>query len=419
MSSFYGKNRNSIFHHGDIFRSGIGNIPYKFGTLIDGTWLDLSDDRVKFQTDVDADRADSAGDTIGLIYDKHTGTIIFGPELITNGTFDTDTTGWTGNNADLSVVSSRLRVKNNSAAKGNASDPYTTIVGKTYRASIDFVKNGVNGSLHIGTTAGGSEVFNGSALTSTQTQVITFIATATTTYIGLVVETTVDNDEADFDNISVKEYAGNPALQATSSKRPIFQVSGTIKSVAFDEVDDLLNVEFQNLGSSCTVATLYPGEVQIDEGQTISGTHALPATEWLQHLVVDQAMTLGQVNKMVNYFSTKSDVNFAVFRNRMQVICNSAVDVFIYDTQKDSDAGAAVALGSIMMIVANAANVKIYDGADPDLPLLKTYDFTGFTVSSCFAAQQYLVVGTEQGVAKLDIDNFEFILDFHSADKGR
>jgi hypothetical protein len=55
------------------------------------------------------------GDPVGMMLDQSQwGGValgaLYGPELVTNGTFDTDTTGWAATTATLSVVSGRLRV---------------------------------------------------------------------------------------------------------------------------------------------------------------------------------------------------------------------------------------------------------------------------------------------------------------------
>lgn len=85
-------------------------------------------------------------------------------------------------------------------------------------------------------------------------------------------------------------------------------------------------------------------------------------------------------------------------------IASTAVDVFVYDTSKDSDGGAwAVSYPTMMVIVAEGTSVKIYDATDNTLPLHTTLDFTGYTVTSLSAVSGILAVGTTTGLATFNL----------------
>lgn len=60
-------------------------------------------------------------------------------ELVSNGTFDTDTTGWGALNVTLSVVGGRMRVTNTGTGNGIAYQALVTEVGATYRVVGDMV----------------------------------------------------------------------------------------------------------------------------------------------------------------------------------------------------------------------------------------------------------------------------------------
>jgi len=124
-------------------------------------------------------------------------------------------------------------------------------------------------------------------------------------------------------------------------------------------------------------------------------------------------------------------------------ISDTAVDVFVYDTRKDSDGGAwrkrtqntswynetlntstrgsRKEFPSVAVIVATNANVKIYDGDDPDLPLWMRFNqstsglgamvgYTSFSIGCVTMLNGMLMVGldaTNQGnVAGLRLINF-------------
>ena len=55
------------------------------------------------------------------------------------------------------------------------------------------------------------------------------------------------------------EFPGNNAVQATSAARPTYQVSSGLKSIKFDEIDDVLVTQFSpDLGAVCTVGVALP-----------------------------------------------------------------------------------------------------------------------------------------------------------------
>lgn len=112
-----------------------------------------------------------------------------GAELVTNGTFATDATGWTAlNGAGLGVASGELTVTNSGATAGGATQAITTVVGKTYVARMDArVGTATPVNLKIGTTSGGAELGSVSTTSGTNAPLmLTFVATGTTTYISCI-----------------------------------------------------------------------------------------------------------------------------------------------------------------------------------------------------------------------------------------
>jgi len=138
--------------------------------------------------------ADTTEETVGV--DEST-------ELVTNGTFDTDTTGWTAyNSAILSVDTNRLKITNGGPAYGAAYQTIPTVVGETYIATCDFdAGTNTTGYLFIGTTVYGSQL--GQSIGSDKLQV-TFVATSTTTYVNVRNHTNTDANYSFYDSISVK-----------------------------------------------------------------------------------------------------------------------------------------------------------------------------------------------------------------------
>ena len=126
-------------------------------------------------------------------------TVTASGELVTNGTFTTDTTGWTASGATLSVVSGAMRVTNSGAAAGYGYQQIATVVGKSYQVQATRTAGTGPATFTVGVSAGSAGYGN---ITSGSTCFLT--ATTTTTFISCYVDDTVSSHYADFDNISVK-----------------------------------------------------------------------------------------------------------------------------------------------------------------------------------------------------------------------
>lgn len=121
------------------------------------------------------------------------------PELVANGTFDTDTTGWTAaNSAVLSVVGGAMRVEDSAAAFGYAHTAVQLTNGVSYTLTLTKSSNNANSVVGMA-TAPGNTTF------STTGNSLTFTATSTATwYISAFAGGNVIGNRTDYDNISLK-----------------------------------------------------------------------------------------------------------------------------------------------------------------------------------------------------------------------
>ena len=152
------------------------------------------------------------GDIKGAFLSDTDTTNVTGAELITNGTFDSNTTGWTAHNSatithttpsaasidspatdGLATPSSAgiIKIVSNGGASG-AYQSFTTVVGKTYTASfIAYQVSYSSNYVKIGTSIGGHQNYDfynewdQSVNNNWASGSATFTATATTTYITL------------------------------------------------------------------------------------------------------------------------------------------------------------------------------------------------------------------------------------------
>jgi len=136
-----------------------------------------------------------------------------GDDLITNGTFTSDITGWTDNSGSGSSVAWSASYggsmeMDGSAAYANADQAITTAVGAEYIVKVT-VKSfaGANLSIQVGTTLGGTDLLD-ELINSAAVHSFTFIATGTTTYIRL--RSGLDNNYVD--DVSVMDTS--PELES-------------------------------------------------------------------------------------------------------------------------------------------------------------------------------------------------------------
>ncbi len=150
--------------------------------------------------------------------------------LLTNGGFDSVTTGWTATGTgDAPVLESvaggktgnELRITQNAAGNtGYAYQAATTVVGKIYQASVYFKKGtAAAGSWGIGTSATGKEVYSSAGIADADWTQYTkvFEATATTTYIT-VNGSGAGSETSLFDSITL--YEVTPGYVAADTLAP-------------------------------------------------------------------------------------------------------------------------------------------------------------------------------------------------------
>jgi hypothetical protein len=186
--------------------------------------------------------------------------VAYGPELVTNGTFDSDTSGWSSSGtATLSALSGELLVTNNGVTYGYARQDITTVIGETYEVTAT-VRRGTASQAYVQV----GPVTSGSLLNlttfSTTDVVLTgvFTATATTTNINTLNGNT-NNGTAYFNNISVRKVLYNSPTgtlklisHPTNKPRVEYDANGVAKGLLIEEART-------NLVVSSLVFTSTPG----------------------------------------------------------------------------------------------------------------------------------------------------------------
>lgn len=241
----------------------------------------------------------------GLLLDSRFN-LLRGTALVTNGTFDTDISGWTTSGSTTAIwTPSGIQVNRNGVFSTQPKQAISLIAGKTYEVSC-----------YVATTPsndfGGVEVFAADGVTNRSGS---FFRRST---IGPVkgVFTAAETENAfihvgisgwftgtvTIDSVSVQELSGQHAAQASAPSRPIFQ-SGPSR-VVFDGMDDSHTTPFASaLGSDCTVARAIPGTgAQILTGQTI-GTTFTNTTTHAAMVVINRALTSTETSNLTRWLN--------------------------------------------------------------------------------------------------------------------
>jgi len=193
-----------------------------------GVWYDPSDFSTMFQDSAGTTPVTAVEQPDGLMLDKRLGAE-FGPELLSNGTFDSGIDGWAAfGSATQSHVGNKLRVTAGASAGGGSSQAITLLPNTYYRLSVQMTP-GTGGRARVGVWSGGGflhdQTFDTGYYPSGSVSFV-FKSGSTPSAEIMVLPSTYSahgatGDYADFDNISVKSLAGNHASQSTSAARPV------------------------------------------------------------------------------------------------------------------------------------------------------------------------------------------------------
>ena len=285
-----------------------------------GIWLDPSDMSTLFQDAAGTTPVTAVEQPVGLILDKRLG-LALGSELITNGDFTTNTTGWDASNVTLAAVGGELEVTASSgASEFGAPQAITCVIGRTYHVTLT-MRAGASNSvanacrIRVSTSSTGGTISYQQAVSGTAPTPVSamFVATATTHYIQLNVASLIAwgalGDKAYFDNVSIRELSGNHASQATAASRPVLKETGTVRRINFDGVDDKLTTTFPDLGSNATIAQSVPGVgASILTGQTIGAGAWDDSTNHCGLVIVNRALTGPETASLTAYLNELAGV---------------------------------------------------------------------------------------------------------------
>jgi len=216
------------------------------------------------------------------------------PELVSNGSNPTATTGWKCFETSGTLAASNLTASGGvfvvDASSGNriAATAVTTVVGRTYRLELEVTALGAGNRFWIQR----SDVTetNGAAmvgpLSSAQAISLFFVATATTTYIQVHFDN-LGVPSGSFNLVSVKSTDGQSSIQTTTSAEPAWKTGDFIR---YDGSDDCLltTAVCGSSGNSLAVKVTLPASAA--SAQVIAGLQASSSTRF--YLAVDTSGNL-------------------------------------------------------------------------------------------------------------------------------
>ena len=188
-----------------------------------GAWYDPSDYSTMFQVSTGATPVTAVEQPVGLILDRRKG-LVLGSELVTNGTFTTDTTSWTMLGTGTFVSTGGQGVLTVSSGSFYAGQAVTVVSGKWYEVRATFITKTAASTafFRLGTSGIGGNEYVGVTPTVDGTEyVYKILTTSTTLYVSVGVN--ASGYSSTWDNISVKLLDGNHAYQTSSTARPVLR----------------------------------------------------------------------------------------------------------------------------------------------------------------------------------------------------
>jgi len=197
-----------------------------------GAWYDPSDLTTLFQDRAGTTPVTAVGQTVGMVLDKSRG-LVLGPELVTNGTFDTDT-AWT-KTAAWSITGGAAVQTTATNGEITQVSPVTLTVGMSVRVTFTLLTR-TAGFLYVRVAGNITNALSTAYSTPGTYSTTVIISTITDQTLGF----TVGNSPSGFsiDNVSFKLLPGNHLVANSDAARGTYQVTGGLPNILFDGSDD-------------------------------------------------------------------------------------------------------------------------------------------------------------------------------------
>jgi len=205
---------------------------------------------------------------------------VTGTELVTNGTFDSNTNNWTAFNSALSVDSNRLKIVNDGIF-GTATQQFTTVSNKVYLVTADLIHGGaVDGRILINEGQFGGALYNSTIVSFDKTFSIVFKAASHLTNIVLQNSFGTSGglgSTGDFnfwDNVSIKEI--NPLALSIQMDGKMTYADNGATATSSNNVGEVTFLKWQEtsnkfIGVVLNTLTSRVGQVSVRQRNASSG----------------------------------------------------------------------------------------------------------------------------------------------------
>ena len=276
-----------------------------------GVWYDPSDLSTMYQESTGGTPVTADNQPVGLMLDKSQGDLL-GVELVTNGTFDADTSGWqSASDGKLNATGGNLVVTGNAGDVAYASAyPMTLEIGKQYILYVDVISFTQSADIRLGkvVTATDYAHISEAEVTAGTTYTISFTVTTTST-VWITLYGFGDGGSASFDNVSVKEVLGTTATQPVSTLRPTYRSDPDRLQIDLAEDSLLFDVPTGGIDGYMTIATADGTAsygVSLPEGQYELGGDFFPSTNSMSGFLLREGdVSKSDLRNIEKYFVSK------------------------------------------------------------------------------------------------------------------
>jgi len=232
----------------------------------EGAWYDPSNLSTLYQDAAGTTPVTALGQPVGLMLDKSKG-LVRGPELVVNGGFDSDLSGWSVTGPTTATWSAGAAALSRALGNGRFWQNMSGLtVGRMYQVAFDVLA--LSNTLDLAFGVAGAAPSNSfvSGVNAAGTYTGMFTATATSHSVGCILQGS-STATGTIDNISVRELPGNHASQPTATARPTLQADASgRKYLQFDGVDDSMTVPTLDLTSTDKITVSTGVRKQSDAG---------------------------------------------------------------------------------------------------------------------------------------------------------
>lgn len=271
-----------------------------------GAWINPADVSTVFETDSGFVQS-ALGAPVGRAYDKSQNVLV-GPQLVQNGTFDTDISGWDiYNGAEASQSGGRGIVTADTTANQGITQQIPIDAGNFYDISADAERLTTNASsmrVGLATGFGLSGIFSYLTVsTTTPASNRRLVYIPSTLYVTAVLLSPQVGAQGAVDNVSVKKVAGNHAVQADTNSRPVLAEQSGVPCLSGGAINWIASAGLY------TIAYVGASGLVYLENQSLSGaTNVMQSENIFEYVAVQGALGSFERQRLKSYLAQKAEL---------------------------------------------------------------------------------------------------------------